>query len=171
VEDQTPNGQPAPSVLAIHFDRAIDDAGASIPLNVYVRAFADKVASDKASWPAYGFDDNVGTMMLVGGDHYTPGSHVGFSPDQDAVLSVRKDGAYARLISNDYFHGDVALHCDATSTQQPVGIFSANACGYFGYSAIHLESNGSAQGGTFRLESSHDQVKIYAGSTALLETL
>jgi len=170
VEDRTPYGKPSPSVLAIHFDRAVDK-GVSIPLSVYIRAFADKAASDKASSPAYGFDDNVGTILLVGGDHYAPGSRVGLSPDQDTVLSIRKDGVYARLISNDYVHGDVALHCDETSTQQPVGIFSANACGYFGYSAIYLETNGRTDGGTFRLNSNHDTVKIYAGSTALLETL
>ena len=163
-------GKPSPSVLAIHFDRAVDK-GVSIPLSVSMRALADKVASDKASSPAYGFDDNVGTMLLVGGDHYTPGSHVGFSPDHDAVLSIGKDGVYAHLIANDYVHGDVALHCDGTSIQQPVGIFSANACGYFGYSAIYLETNGNTNGGTFRLDSGHDTVKIYAGSTALLETL
>jgi hypothetical protein len=170
VEERTPYTKPAPSVLAIHFDRAVDK-GVSIPLNVSLRALADKVASDKASSPAYGFDDNVGTMLLVGGDHYTPGSRIGFSPDQDAVLSIRRDGVYARLIANDYVHGGVALHCDGTSTQQPVGIFSANACGYFGYNTVYLETNGSTNGGTFRLDSGHDMVKIYAGSTALLETL
>jgi len=123
VENRTPYGKPSPSILAIHFDHAIDK-GASIPLSVSMRALADRVVSDKASSPAYGFDDNVGTMLLVGGDHYTPGSRVGLSPDQNAVLSIRKDGVYARLIANDYVHGDVALHCDGTSTQQPVGFFS-----------------------------------------------
>jgi hypothetical protein len=170
VETRTPYGKPLPSVLAIHFDRAVDK-GVSIPLSVSIRALADKVVSEKSSSPAYGIDDNVGTMLLVGGDHYTPGSRAGLSPDQNAVLSIRKDGVYARLIANNYVHGDVALHCDGTSTQQPVGFFSASACGIFGYDAIYLETNGSTNGGTFRLDSSHETVKIYAGSTALLETL
>jgi len=169
VEDRTPYGKSSLSVLAIHFDRAVDKT-VSIPLNVSMRALADRVASDKASSPVYGLDDNVGTMQLVGGDHYTPGSRVGFSPDHSAVLSIQKDGVYAHLIANDYVHGDVVFHCDGTSTQQPVGIFSANACGYFGYDAIYLEANGSIDSGTFRLDSGRDTVKIYAGSTALLET-
>jgi hypothetical protein len=147
------------------------EGGKNIPLNAAVRAMADKLASDKASRPTYGFDDNVGTMVLVGGSSYTPGSRVVLSPGRDVVSVVRKDGVHARLMPNDYVRDGVAIHCDGTSTEQAVGIFSADACGYFGYSAIHLESNGSTDGGTFQLESGQDTVMLYAGSTALLQAL
>ena len=61
-------------------------------------------------------------------------------------------------------------------TSPPLGTLStsppaASPSGIFGYDAIYLETNGSTNGGTFRLDSSHETVKIYAGSTALLETL
>jgi len=110
-------------------------------------------------------------MIQVGGDQYTPGSRVAFSPERDAVAYVRQDGVHARLIANEYVHNGVMLQCGATSTEQSIGIFSASACGFFGYNSIYMESNGSANGGTFKLDSQHDTVKIYAGSTALLETL
>jgi hypothetical protein len=170
VFDSAQYAKQAPSVLAIHFDRAVDK-GSTIPLSVAVRALADKVASDKASSPTYGIDDNVGTMIQVGGDQYTPGSRVAFSPGRDAVAYVRQDGVHARLIANEYVHNGAVLHCDGTSTEQSIGIFSANACGFFGYNSIYMESNGSTNDGIVKLESHHDTVKIYAGSTALLETL
>jgi hypothetical protein len=170
VFDRKPYVEQTPSVLAIHFDRAVEN-GASIPLSVSVRALADKVASDKASAPTYDIDDNVGTMILVGGDQYRPGSRTAISPNRDVDSYVRENGVYARLISSDYVHNGVILHCDATSTEQSVGIFSPSACGFFGYDSNYLEKNGSANGGTFQLNSRHDTVMIYAGSTALLQTL
>ena len=65
----------------------------------------------------------------------------------------------------------VLLHCEGTDTEQSVAIFSASACGVFGYDSITLTRNGSGSGGTFRLESRHDTVKIYARSTALVQVL
>jgi hypothetical protein len=63
----------------------------------------------------------------------------------------------------------VILHCYASDTEQSVAIFSASACGLFGFDDIYLAVNGNESGGTFRLESRHDSVKIYAGSGALLQ--
>jgi hypothetical protein len=75
-------------------------------------------------------------MIQVGGDQYTPGGRVAFSPERDAVAYVRQDGVHARLIANEYVHNGVMLQCGATSTEQSIGIFSASACGFFGYNSI-----------------------------------
>ena len=65
----------------------------------------------------------------------------------------------------------VLLHCEGTDTEQSVAIFSASACVVFGYDFITLTRNGSGSDGTFRLESLHNTVKIYARSTALVQVL
>ena len=69
------------------------------------------------------------------------------------MLSVyrRVHGVYARLIANDYVGSGVILHCYASDTEQSVAIFSASACGLFGFDSVFLAVNGNESGGTFRL--------------------
>jgi hypothetical protein len=73
------------------------------------------------------------------------------------------------LLASDYVAGDSTLHCNATSTEQSVGIFSANACGVYGLDEASMPENGSSGKGAFVLESRHETVKLYAGSAALLQ--
>jgi hypothetical protein len=167
--DPTPYVKLTPSVLAIHFDRIVDH-GVDTPLTASLRAMADPNSSDGASWPTYTYEgDPFGTVILIGGDHYTPRTTQVYSPDRDVVGYKRLHGVYARLIANDYVGRGVILHCYATETEQSVAIFSANACGLFGFDSVYLAVNGNESGGTFRLESRHCSVKIYARSGALLQ--
>jgi hypothetical protein len=166
--DPTPYVKQTPSVLAIHFDRIVDH-GVNTPLSVSLRAMADPISSNAASSPTYAFEgDPLGTVILIGGDQYTPGTKYVYS-DRDVVGYKRPHGVYARLIANDYIGSGVILHCYATDTEQSVALFSANACGLYGFDSIYLAVNGDESSGTFRLESRHDSVKIYAGSAALLQ--
>ena len=68
-------------------------------------------------------------------------------------------------------NGDSTIHCEATSTEQSSGIFSANACGVYGLDADSMAANGSTGDGTFTLESRRQSVKLYAGSAALLQVI
>jgi len=171
VFDPAPYVKQTPSVLTIHFDRIVD-RGASIPLCVSVRALADPITSDQANSPTREFEgDSPGTMILIGGDQFTPGSRTVFSPDRDVVGYVRKQGVFAHLVPNEDVRNGVLLNCQGTDTEQSVAIFSASACGVFGYDSITLTKNGSGSDGTFRLESRHDTVKIYAKSAALVQVL
>ena len=167
--DPTPYVKQTPSVLAIHFDRIVDH-GVNTPLTASLRAMADPTRSDDASWPTYVYEgDEIGTVILIGGDHYTPGTTQVYSPDRDVVGYKRVHGVYARLIANDYVGSGVILHCYASDTEQSVAIFSASACGLFGFDSVYLAVNGNESGGTFRLESRHGSVMIRAGSGALLQ--
>ena len=76
----------------------------------------------------------------------------------------RVHGVYARLIANDYVGSGVILHCYASDTEQSVAIFSASACGLFGFDSVYLAVNGNESGGTFRLESRHGSVMIAPGA-------
>jgi hypothetical protein len=154
------------SYLSIHFDQ-VEDKGVTIPVNVSVRALANSIAADEASRPRRTDDtDNLGTMVLIGGDHYSPiGKELVSSDDEDIVGYIRREGVFAHLLAG----SDGGLLCNGTDTEQAVGIFSAGACGLYGFSSLSMPDNGSRQTGTFRLESHHGTVKLYAGSAALLQ--
>jgi len=72
VFDPTHYAVQKPSYLSIHFDQ-VEDKGVTTPINVSVRALANSSAADEASRPRRTDDtDSLGTMVLIGGDHYSP---------------------------------------------------------------------------------------------------
>ncbi len=156
-----------PSYLSIHFDKVTVN-GRSAELNVFVRALANRDAASEASRPqSYDDTDHLGTMILVGGDNYSPiGERVMSPDDQDIVGYIHKQGAFARLLPADASGRSGGVHCDGSQTEQPVGIFSADACGVYGFVRLSMDADNN---GNVRLESPHSTVKLYGGSAALLE--
>jgi hypothetical protein len=166
--DPTPYAVQQPSYLSIHFDKIVMK-GSEMPLNVFVRALASTIDSDDARTP-HGIDesDHLGTMVQVGGDQFSPIGKDLLTPDGDVVGYIRKHGVFARLISNEYVDEYASFRCDGTIREQSVAIFSPSACGLYGFDSTYMAENGR-RGGSFRLESRHHTVKLYAGSTALFE--
>lgn len=172
VFDPTPYAIQKPSTLSIHFDKVLA-RNEMIRVDMSVRALANSGTAYEAAVPQ-GIDesDHLGTMVQVGGDHFSPISKEVFSSDDEDIVGYnRKDGVFARLIANDYVDRYASVRCDSTSTEQSVGIFSASACGLYGFYQVYMSEDGSDDGGSFKLESRHRNVKLYAHSAALLQVL
>jgi len=184
--DATPYAAQKPSVLSIHLDSiAIPStiarvssvqvaavAGAVVPVNLALRAIAGPVASHEAETP-HGLDeiDWSPARSLIGGETTSALETTVLAPDGGIAGYNRGQGVFARLIASVSADPNAGIRCNATDTEHSVGIFSADACGAYGLNSVSLMSNGSHDDGTFVLESRQRSVKLYAGSTALLEAL
>ncbi len=167
--DPAPYANQPPSYISVRFDRIVTK-GIEIPLNVSVRALANTIASNDAQTPHYLDEtDSKGTIVQIGGDQYSPIGKEVLSSGGDIVGYTRKQGIFARLISNAYVSRYASFPCGSTNSEQSVAIFSASACGVYGFDSIYMPENGRNGSGTFRLESRHHTVALYAGSAALLE--
>jgi hypothetical protein len=159
--DQTPYAHQKPSMLSIHFAK-LQVGDNSIPVNLSVRAIASTIDSEQASKPHYLDEtDRVGTITLIGGTEFTPFDKMIQSDDGDAIGYNRKNGVFARLLASGY--------CGGTDTEQSIAIFSPDACGAYGFAGDYLSRSGQDGSGTFTLSVRGRSVKIYAGSTALLQ--
>src|SRR3984885_6237037 len=159
--DQTPYTHQQPSMLSIHFDK-LQTGDASIPVNLSVRAIASTIDSEEASRPHYLDEtDSVGTITLIGGAEFTPFDKLIQSGDGDAIGYNRKNGVFARLIASG--------HCGGSDAEQSVAIYSPDACGTYGFAGDYLANSGQDGTGTFTLAVRGRSVKLYAGSTALLQ--
>ena len=160
--DTTPYAHQQPSSLSIHFDK-LETGNAEIPVNLSVRAIASTIDSTEASYP-HGADetDHPGMITLIGGMTFSPLGKTILSEDGDAIAYNRKGGTFARLAASGA--------CEATETEQSIAIFSPNACGAYGLGGGYLQSSGRDGSGTFTLALRGHSMKLYAGTTALLET-
>ena len=166
--DTTPYAKQKQSTLTIHFD-SIDAKNEHLPLNVYVRAMADPITSWDARRPKPSDEDPLGTLTQIGGDQLTPSQKEILSQEGDIVGYQHHGGAYAHLISAT---GNAPSSCDATDTEQSMGLYSASACGLYGFTNVSLLENGRAGNASILTLVSHrDSPKIWANSTALLEVL
>ena len=153
--DETPYAVQQPSYLSVQLDHVADTS-----VTTSVRAMATYLAVQQALMPQ-GIDesDSLGTMVLIGGAHYSPiAKRVTDGPDDDTVAYNKGQGIFAHLLAG-------GVGCDGTQTEQSVAIFSPDACGLYGFVGDHL----TARDGAFRLESAHRTVSIHAGSAALLQ--
>jgi hypothetical protein len=159
--DATPYAHQKPSMLSIHFDR-LEAAHRSIAIDLSVRAIASAVDSRDAAYP-HGIDetDHVGTRTLIGGTTFSPLEKRIASEDGDAIGYNRKDGVFARLIASGA--------CSGSDSEQSVAIYSPDACGVYGMGGDYLVASGREGSGTFTLAQRGHSVKLYAGSTALLQ--
>jgi hypothetical protein len=167
--DPTPYAHQQPSLMSIHFDK-IQKGEAVIPVNLSVRAIASTIDSQEAARPHYLDEtDRVGTIKLIGGTEFTPFDKIIQADDGDAIGYNRKDGVFARLTASGYSGPGASFHCEGTNTEQSVAIFSPDACGVYGFAGDYLSDNGQDGSGTFTLAVRGHSVKLYAGSTALLQ--
>jgi len=159
--DAAPYAHQKPSFLSIHFDK-IEQGDWTIPVNLSVRAIANAIDSRDARYPHSNDDtDHVGMMTLIGGTSFSPLDKMIKTEDGDVIGYNRKNGVFARLIAS----GD----CKATDAEQSIAIFSPDACGAYGFGGDYLGESGQDGSGTFTLSLRGHSVKLYAGSTALLQ--
>jgi hypothetical protein len=159
--DQTPYAHQKPSILSIHFDK-LRVGDAAIPVTLSVRAIASTLDSGDATYSHSTDDtDHVGMMTLIGGTTFSPLDKTIQSKDGDAIGYNRRKGVFARLIASGA--------CGATDTEQSIAIFSPDACGMYGFGGDYLADSGRNGSGTFTLALRGRSVKLYAGSTALLQ--
>jgi len=164
--DPTPYAKQKQSSLEIQFD-AIVDRGDKLPLSVYVRAIADPLSSWDATKPKSTDFDSLSTTTQIGGDLVTPSQSEVRSQEDDVVGYKRREGVFAHLIAA---KGSSPDGCDASDTEQSMGIFSASACGLYGFpDTTFVRSGRSGTTSTILLESHRRPMKIYSKSNALLE--
>ncbi|WP_213805246.1 hypothetical protein [Granulicella sp. dw_53] len=166
--DKTPYAKQPVSTLAIHFD-SIESKGKTLPLQVYVRAMADPVTVWDAQRPKATDMDPLSTTTQIGGDQVVPSQSEVTSRDGDTVGYRKRGGVYAHLISTS---GNGPENCDASDTEQSMGLFSASACGLYGFTDVTLLSAGkTGEVSTLALASRRRSAKIWAKSAALLEVV
>jgi hypothetical protein len=164
--DKTPYAKQKQSVLEIKFETLSFQRG-NFPLHVYVRAIADPVTSSEAR-ESTGFEGVPTTWRQVGGDQFTPSENEILSSDGEVVGYNKRGQAFAHLIAN----SNGSLRCDGSESEQPVSVFSASACGMYGFGGSSLASAGSLSDPShMAVISTHRSPKIWKNSTALLEVL
>ena len=169
VVDKTPYAKEKEGLLAIQFDSLATPSGEKIPLQVYLRAMADTFASTAALEPPPSDLDPLHSTTQVGGDILTPSQAEIVNQQGDIVGYNKRGGAYAHLIANS---GRGAARCDASDTEQAMALFSASACGLYGFADLNLTSTGfESDSSTFTLTSRRRSPEIFRHSTALLEVV
>jgi hypothetical protein len=157
------------SSISIHFDQIVD-GDLALPVNLSVRALANTLQSQWAPRPHYQDEtDGAGTMILIGGDKFSPFDKTVRDEGGDVIAYNRKNGVFARLLPSDDLASKTRLNCGSTSTEQSLAIFSPNACGLYGFGSVSMPHAGRSGSGTFTLVSRGRSIKLYAGSTALLQ--
>ena len=168
VFNKTPYAKQVASVLEIQFDTLLTK-GEQVPLHVYLRAIADPFATEAAVEPSDSDYDPLQSTTQVGGDIRTPSQTEIVSPAGDTVAYNKRGGNYAHLIATT---GGGAAQCDASNSEQPISIFSASACGVYGFQGIALTSTGyDSKASQFSLASTRRTPEIHRYSSALLEVL
>ncbi|WP_263357283.1 hypothetical protein [Acidicapsa ligni] len=161
--DKTPYAKQKESTLSIHFD-SMRLNGAVVPLSVSVRAMADPVTTWGARETNTNESDPFGDVTQIGGDQLNLHQTAVTNGDGDVVAYNKRDGVYAHLIANG--------RCDGSSVEVSVGIYSASACGLYGYVGVSAQELGSETNpSTLTLTSTRLSPKIWKQSTALLEVL
>lgn len=169
VFDKTPYAKQAEAVLEVQFDTLMVE-GQKVPLNVYLRAIADTFATQAAFEPTGDSDeDPLHSTTQVGGDIRTPSRSEIVDRSGDTVGYNRRGGNFAHLIAT---IGAGGTHCDGTNREQPISVFSASACGVYGFQGLALSSTGyESNSSHFALSSTRRTPEILTHSSALLEVL
>ena len=156
------------SSISIHFDQIVT-RNLTLPVNLSVRALGSALQSEWAPSP-HSLDDTdvVGTMILIGGDEFSPLDKTVRDDGGDVIAYNRKDGVFARLMASNN-PVPVNVNCGGTRTEQSVAIFSPRACGLYGFASVSMPQAGRRGSGTFTLVSRGSSIKLDAGSTALLQ--
>ncbi len=164
--DKTPYAKQSPSTLSIRFD-SVTAKEVTVPLHVSLRAMADPLTVWAAQEPKSSDLDPLSTTTQIGGDLVTPSQNEVMSQDGDIVGYHRHGGVVAHLISAS---GNGRSACDGSDTEQSMGIFSASACGLYGFTDESLVDNGLTRNdSSLTLISRRRSAKIWAKTAALLE--
>ncbi len=152
------------SRLVLQFDQ-LQDGGKTIPLNVSARAIADSNSIYNAQIPIDAESnyesENQWTMRQVGGDIVNRGR--GVVASGSGIVGHYDGAVWAKLA---YVSG--CPPSDVNNIEQPMWVFSVDACGLYGLSDLTLAGAGNtAPLGQITLESDSN-VDIGGGSGWLL---
>jgi hypothetical protein len=162
VYDKTPYATQKESVLEIQFD-SLHLGGRDLALKVTVRAMADPLTSWGAREQNVA-DDSLATVTQIGGDILIPSQSEVVNRSGDVVAYNRRNGVYAHLIARG--------NCDGSTNEVSMDIYSASACGLYGFTDVAARETGSpSYPSRLSLVSTHTSPKIWRHSTALLEVL
>lgn len=153
-----------PSRIVLQFDQ-IEDGGKAIPLNVSVRAMADSNSIYNAQIPIDAESnyetENQWVTRQIGGDIVNRGRDLVASGN--AIVGQWKGGVWAKLA----YVSDCPPR-NLPDVEQPMWVFSVDACGLYGLSSLKLAHAGDTDPmGQVVLESDKD-VAIGGGSGWLL---
>lgn len=163
IYDHTPYATQQQAVLEIQFD-SLRFAGRDLPLKVTVRAMADPLASREARIQKPSDLNSFSAVSQIGGDELVPSQTEVVDRNGDVVAYNRRDGVFAHLIAHD--------GCDASNNEVSVDIYSASACGLYGFTAVTAKETGSTSSPSrLSLVSTRISPRIWKDSTALLEML
>lgn len=163
VYDKTPYAHQKDATLSVRFD-TVEVGRTVLPLHVTVRALADVFATGDAYEPQPSDMDLRGTVSLIGGEQIIPSQDEITNLEGDVVAYNRRDGVYAHLIASG--------RCDGSTQEASMGIFSASACGTYGYTNVSATEFGDAGSPSkLTLVSHRTSPAIVKHSTALLEVL
>jgi len=160
--DPEPYAHQKASSISIHFDQIVN-GDLTLPVNLSVRALASTFQS---YWASVAYE---GAKRLIGGNGFSSLDKTVHDDSGSVIAYNRKDGVFARLLASDNPASKTSLNCDSTSTEQSVAIFSPGACGLYGFDEVFMPHAGRSGSGTFTLVTRASSVKLYAGSTALLQ--
>lgn len=166
IYDKTSYAKQPQGELAIQFDTLVT-RGEKIPLHVSLRAIADYFATDAAYRSRPSDEDSLASTTQVGGDIVTPSQKEIVSPEGDTVGYNKRGGRFAHLLASS---GTGNVRCDESNTEQSMAIFSASACGAYGFTNMMLTTTGSGSEATaFSFVSTRRSPEIARYSSALLE--
>ena len=158
--------------LEISFD-AVKIHKQRIPLKANLRALASFLEVEEAEDPedmsSRGLNEESWTTQQIGGDQVYRGG----GPVTEGRISVGTPTPYGVLViprtqSSQPCRGAIG----AASRPQAFWLFSANACGVYGYSHVRIAHAGrTAPAGTVVLLSNRGKLVLYSGSGMLLRVL
>jgi hypothetical protein len=167
-------GDRAPATLALRFDRLLS-AGGVVPMQTSLRAIASYMAVGEAEVPISGPDrgnanpwdwttEQIGGDIVYrgGGPVVDPGGNAVGKPVDDGVLDVVEAQPGSRCSR------DVA----ANEPPQAFWVFSAGACGVYGWYDIAIQHAGHSEPqGEIVLASSKPDLKLPSGTGLLLRVV
>lgn len=137
--NRTEYAEQLPGVLGISFD-TIGTGDKAIHVRMSVRAIADSFAASEATRPLdLDLDPELATIQ-IGGDRVRPGIREVISTSGDVVGYRRRDGVHVRLAGAE--RG--GFRCFASRTEIAVSIFSADACGAYGFDGNEVSQEAGA---------------------------
>ncbi len=155
--------------LEIAFD-AVKMHSRQIPLKADLRALASFVAVEEAQIPedmsSRGLNEQTWTTEQIGGDQVYRGG----GPVEEGSTAVGQPTPYGALDSPLTQAGEPCRGVmDDANQPQAFWLFSADACGVYGYSNIRIEHSGRTEPvGTIDLVSVRGKLILYGGSGMLL---
>jgi len=167
VNSPHPNGG---ARVSFEFDQLIS-GHRTIPLRAALSALASFFEVDQAQIPDTGLDrgtpESAWTTTQIGGDSVYHGG----GPVTEGSNVVGRPTPHGVLVNAGYPAG---LSCGGVNTSVPraVWLFSADACGTYGFTGLSIaRSGGSDPAGQIVLISTRHKISIPAGSAMLLTTV